>query len=177
MPSNATRSSGGARCAGCRRLRTSPRPWSSSSPSRRATSPAPRSRWTRATRLRPELLASLAARLSEPELPGLEPGVQLLIQRHVRVTYAIVDVERIAHAPGVIALERELLLAQLEGAGELERAHDAQEERPGVVREARAERAPQIAEIEARTCNHRCHAGATLCPGHTHSVHRSIRDS
>src|SRR5262249_2103703 len=134
------------------------------------TSPAPRSRWMRATRLRPELFASLAARPSQPELSGFQPSVQPLIQRHVRVTRAIVDVQGIAHTPKVIALECELLLAELEGARELERAHDAQEERPGIVREARDERAPQIPEVEAGTRNHCCHAGATLGPGHADSV-------
>src|SRR6516225_7327609 len=114
---------------------------------------------------------------SDPQLPGLQARVQLSVERHIRPTCGIIDVERIAYTCGVVALERELLLAQLEGAGELERAHDAHEERPRIVGQAGGEGAPQLCEFEALRRDQRRHAGTALGPGHAHPVYGGVRHS
>jgi len=79
--------------------------------------------------------------------------VQLLVQpgieRDVLVAFPIVDVNGVANSRGVIALERELMLAQLEGTGELDGCDDAKEERPGVGGQALLQGAAQRGEIEA----------------------------
>src|SRR6185312_548359 len=90
--------------------------------------------------------------------PAMDSGVQSLVTLRARR----VEIERIAGPAGIVALLRELLLAQLEGAGDLESLHDAQKEGAGILRQLVGELAPEGVEIELRADDQRGHSRPAL---------------
>src|SRR5262249_27499947 len=85
---------------------------------------------------------------SDPQHPGEQARMELRIERHVCVAHRIIQIQRIAHSGGVIPLLCELLLAELEGAGELDGSHDADNDGPGIGGQALEERTAELGEVE-----------------------------
>ncbi len=76
------------------------------------------------------------ARALEPFQPLDDPLVEAGVKPLVSPPWSAVEVERICDPAGVVALIGELLLSLLECAREIERRHDAQKKRTGVVEAA-----------------------------------------
>src|ERR1700724_4073347 len=98
----------------------------------------------------------------QAQLAGLQAQVACRIERQVALSGGIIQIEGIADARRVVSLRSELLLAQLEAAGDLQRADDAQEHRSRVGWQLPAERAAQLRRIEAVFDHHGGHAGAAV---------------
>src|SRR6185312_15389728 len=98
------------------------------------------------------------------------------IQRLIALASRSMEIERVTRALGIVALRGELLLAQLEGAGDFECGHDPQKYGAGILRQFFAQLAPQSREVEFRAYDQRGHSRAALGARHGDPVHRDVED-
>src|SRR5260370_8045954 len=80
----------------------------------------------------------------------------------------IVEKDRIGGGAGIEALRHEVDLLLLEGAGDVHFAPNAQEQWPGIVREAPAQMLAKLGEIKAAIDHQSRHAGAAVAPRDAH---------
>ena len=96
--------------------------------------------------------------------------VERRIERHERPGAPVIQVHRVVRRGGIAALAQQRLFLRLEGAGDVDRLADAQENRTRVIGQALGEMGVQPGEVETLAGDDRRHSGAAVGAGNRHAI-------
>src|SRR5262245_39238422 len=115
--------------------------------------------------------------LSETHLPAADALKQLPLECGEGATLSIMEIDRIARGPRVIAVTHKLALLVLERGGHLDLPAQPQEQRTRVGRQLLDEVLAQGGEIDGAIADDGRHAGAPVASGNRHPVYGRLNDA